>query len=303
VRTIDGPFIGCGSAATPTPLLLPPAANGYRRSLYPGRGVSVYYDRHPCNEWGEHTHEQLQVSVLLEPVGCTLKRKTPDTSWHELVVEGPAVWVMPTGMPHALVCPQQADMVTLFMEPAFVLATINRDVTEFTVIPHAQLASRDTRIGQLSKTFRQLCRGDAHGIPLFIEANGTVLGTHILQVLFGGGEPRRRRGGLPDEALRRVLRHIDEHLVEPIRLDDLAVVAGVCRSHFTELFKRSVDLTAHDYLMRRRVAKAQELIETTDKKKLEIAGLCGFSDDTMMARWFRRVLECTPREVRPRRPG
>ena len=37
----------------PNPLTLFPATNGYRRPLYDGRAVSVYYDCHPRNEWGE----------------------------------------------------------------------------------------------------------------------------------------------------------------------------------------------------------------------------------------------------------
>lgn len=49
----------------PNPLTLFPATNGYRRRLYDGRVVSVYYDCHPRNEWGEHMREQEQVSAFL----------------------------------------------------------------------------------------------------------------------------------------------------------------------------------------------------------------------------------------------
>jgi AraC family transcriptional regulator len=282
--------------------VLPPSANGYRRSLFPGRGVSVYYDRHPANEWSEHIHEQVQGAVLLGKIKVQVRWQTPDGIWHQLAVEGPAIWLIPAGMPHALACPDDADMVTLFIERSFVVATLAREVAEFTAAPLAHLASRDQVIGQLAKTFRGLCnqRGSAH--PLYVEGIGTTLGTHVLQLMFGPAGHFAKRGGLTPDALQQVMRHIDDHLGERILLDNLARVAGMCRSRFTKLFKRSVSLTAHNYVMHRRVEYAQELLETTDGKELEIAHLCGFSDDTLMARWFRKVLDCTPREIRANRP-
>jgi AraC family transcriptional regulator len=179
-----------------------------------------------------------------------------------------------------------------------VKATISREATEFTLIPHAQLASRDNVIGQLSKIFRRLCRGDGPANPLYIEAIGTVLGTHILRALFGPDERSGRNGGLPDEALRRVMRYIDEHLAETLDLATLGSVACFSASHFGRLFKTSLGMPPHEYVMRRRVAKAEELLLGTDMKELEIAGLCGFSDDTLMARWFRRILDSLPSDVR-----
>ena len=297
----DAPTHGCANQPAPTPLILPPAANGYRRSLFPGRGVSVYYDRHPPNEWGEHTHEQTQVSGILEAVECLIKWQTPDGLWHNLPMKGPAVWVIPALMPHSLSYPAEADMVTLFMEQAFVLETLGRDVTEFAPMPLEQLASRDTVIGQLTKTFRRLCRGKQKANALYVESIGTVLGTHILQVMFGGGASGNKRGGLPDDAQLRVMRYIEEHLANLLDLVTLGRVAGFTACHFGRLFKKSLGRTPHDYVMRRRVAKAEELLETTDRKQVEIAELCGFSDDTHMARRLRRLLGCSPSEVRSQR--
>jgi AraC family transcriptional regulator len=61
-------------------------------------------------------------------------------------------------------------------------------------------------------------------------------------------------------------------------------------------------MAPHEYVMRRRVAKAEEMLHDTDRKEVEIANLCGFSDETLMARWFRRILECRPSEIRAQRP-
>jgi AraC-like DNA-binding protein len=284
----------------PNPSLLPPAKNGYRRSLYPGRGVSVYCDRHPPNEWDEHWHAQDQIAGLLDDVECIIKVKSSEGEWSIFHVQGPAVWVIPAGISHTLVNPSEADMVTLYGERTFVRETLKRHTTEFVIMPLSQLTSRDEVIGQLSKAFRRLCRGEEQANPLYVEAIGTVLGTHILQAMFAPAVREDLIGGLPEGALRRVCSHINEHLSEALSLGTLANAAGYqSTSYFGKLFKKSFGLTPHDYLIRRRVARAQELLETTNLKAVEIAHECGFSDDTMMARWFRRVSDRLPSDIRP----
>ncbi len=285
----------------PNPLILFPATNGYRRRLYDGRAVSVYYDHHPCNEWGEHIREQEQVSALLGEAVGLLKWKPPDGEWRELRMQGPTAWLIPAGTPHALVCPEAAEMVTLFMEREFAAEITAGEASEVTVETLAHLIGRDALIGQLAKAFRRLCHGQGTANALYVESIGTVLGSHLLRGLVGCDVQSERRCGLPDDALQRVTRFIDEHAGDCLDLAALGRAAGFSSSHFGRLFKTSMDMTPHEYVMRRRVAKAEELLQGTDKKEVEIASLCGFSDDTLMARWFRRVLGCRPSEIRAQR--
>lgn len=285
----------------PNPLTLFPATNGYRRRLYDGRAVSVYYDHHPRNEWGEHTREQEQVSAFLNNATGLLKWKLPGGEWRELKLQGPTAWLIPANTPHALVCPDEAEMVTLFIEREFAAEIMTGEPTEVTIEALAHLIGRDALIGQLAKAFRRLCRGQGTANALYVESIGTVFGTHLLRGLLGGDVMPDRRGGLPDKALQRVTRYIDEHAGDCLDLAALGRAAGLSSSHFGRLFKASMDMTPHEYVMRRRVTKAEELLQQTDKKEVEIAFLCGFSDDTLMARWFRRVMGCRPSEIRAQR--
>ena len=108
----------------------------------------------------------------------------------------------------------------------------------------------------------------------------------------------RIRGGLPPRALRRVREYIDGHLEETISIEALAGIVGLSMYHFARAFKQSEGLTPHDYLVRRRVRRAQELLASTDLPLSEIALASGFSDQSHCARRFREHVGITPSSYR-----
>lgn len=72
------------------------------------------------------------------------------------------------------------------------------------------------------------------------------------------------RGGLPPGVLRRVGEYIEAHLGDNVSLQVLAGSAGLSMSHFARAFKQSEGVSPHDYLVRRRVQRALELLAETD---------------------------------------
>jgi AraC-like DNA-binding protein len=72
------------------------------------------------------------------------------------------------------------------------------------------------------------------------------------------------RGGLPPRVLRRVREYIEAHLENNVSLEVLAGIASLSISYFARAFKQSEGVAPHDYLMRRRVQRALELLAGTD---------------------------------------
>ena len=105
-------------------------------------------------------------------------------------------------------------------------------------------------------------------------------------------------GGLPAGAMRRVREYVEVHLGESINLAMLAEIAGLSMHHFAREFKHSAGITPHHYLTQKRVERAQEMLAQTDLPLSEIAYATGFSDQSHLARHFRRMLGTTPREFR-----
>ncbi len=108
------------------------------------------------------------------------------------------------------------------------------------------------------------------------------------------------KGGLPPRALRRVCEHVRDRLDGRITHRELAAIAGLSESHFSRAFKRSVGMSAHRYISRRRVESAAELIAETDQPLSEIALAVGFSDQSHFTRVFHRLTGETPGAFRRR---
>lgn len=102
------------------------------------------------------------------------------------------------------------------------------------------------------------------------------------------------RQGLAPWQVRRVLAYIDANLESRIRNRDLAAVARLSEFYFNVAFRNSVGHSPHDYVIRRRVERAQGLMLSTDKALSEIAVECGLADQSHFTRLFRRVVGESP---------
>jgi AraC family transcriptional regulator len=102
------------------------------------------------------------------------------------------------------------------------------------------------------------------------------------------------RQGLAPWQVRRVLAHIDANLSMPVRNKDLAALARLSVFHFNVVFRNSVGNSPHEYIIRRRMERAQGLMLSTDKPLSEIAAECGLADQSHFTRLFRRFVGESP---------
>ncbi len=102
---------------------------------------------------------------------------------------------------------------------------------------------------------------------------------------------------------RRVLEHIETRLATPIRNRELAAVLDYSEFHFAVAFRNSLGTSPHEFLIRRRIERAQQLMLSTDMPLCEIACECGLADQAHLSRLFRKVVGETPAAWRRRRAG
>jgi len=91
---------------------------------------------------------------------------------------------------------------------------------------------------------------------------------------------------------------MDRDWAQPLDLAAVAARAGYSRTYFVKLFREVYGETPGQYLSRRRVERAQELLRSANLTITEICMLVGFSSLGTFTTKFKRQVGMTPGEFR-----
>jgi AraC family transcriptional regulator len=126
--------------------------------------------------------------------------------------------------------------------------------------------------------------------------------SETLLLHFADGERARRSSRTlppgPPSPLLRIADYIERHCTEDLRVDALAAEAGLSPAYFSELFKRTIGLSPHRYLLRARIERAREALSLTNVDLASIALELGFSSQSHLTAVFRKQVGVTPAEYR-----
>lgn len=101
--------------------------------------------------------------------------------------------------------------------------------------------------------------------------------------------------------LARLDEFVRAHLAEPLRVRDLAAVAGLPATHFAHAFTQATGGPPHRHAMALRLQEAVQLITATACPLAEVAAACGFATQQHMTRVLRAQLDITPARLRAQR--
>lgn len=96
----------------------------------------------------------------------------------------------------------------------------------------------------------------------------------------------------------RTRMYLDRHYLEPLTLDGIAQAMGVSKNHLDRVFAESAGCSPVQYIIRRRMARAQTLLASTDQTIRHVAAQCGYSNYNYFTELFRRTVGMTPRDYR-----
>lgn len=108
----------------------------------------------------------------------------------------------------------------------------------------------------------------------------------------------RQMRALQKWRLKRVFEYVDHHLSGKITLLDLAAVAGLSRMHFASQFRAATGFRPHEYLLRRRIQRAEDLLRQSTMTLVEIALTVGFQTQAHFTTVFKRFVGDTPYQWR-----
>jgi AraC-like DNA-binding protein len=160
-------------------------------------------------------------------------------------------------------------------------------------------ADKDPGVERLA---RALLDGDRLGGSfgsLYADCIGMAIVARLLAVTREA--PTAERGKVTELArwrLKRAIDYVEARLGEPLRLADVASAAGLTRMHFAAQFRAATGLSPHEYLLRRRIERAQEMLEGSPMSMVDVALSVGFQTQSHFTTVFKRFAGQPPQTWR-----
>jgi AraC family transcriptional regulator len=267
----------------------------------PSRGVSV-------SRWqgfaGEAREEVSEIKPDCHVLGVTL-RPMDVTAFaaHKLIHDGRAqqgmMRVNEPGLPLRAIFRGAYDTLHLHIKNVLIEECIEAGCRQSRSSVRPSWASQPSMDPVIERLANALIRADDFGGTFgqcYADGVGLAIVARLLarsaDVPVPAGVSRVSR--LPKWRLKRATDYIAAHLGEPIGLADIAAATGLTRMHFAAQFRASTGLRPHDYLVRRRIERAQELLAASDLPLAEIALEVGFKAQAHFTTVFSRVVGETP---------
>lgn len=95
-----------------------------------------------------------------------------------------------------------------------------------------------------------------------------------------------------------LMTYIDQHCYEKISLADIAEKCFYTPSYFSQAFKKYCGQSLSEYVKKKRITYAMELLENTQHTVSEISEMVGYHDRAFFYKVFKEVVGCPPSEYR-----
>ena len=195
------------------------------------------------------------------------------------------------------------DMVVIYLEPSTV-ARVAAESFELesmrTLVPPFYSLNAPGLRPAIMAVYHQLTVGGGDGEQILVESLATILSVHLIRHITGTPRlPVSRDGVIQRRKLHTVIEYIMENLEGNPTLEQMAALAHLSPYHFARQFRAATGLAPYQYVIVRRVERAQHLIRADEELSLvEVALRVGFADQSKFSFHFKRLVGLTPRQFR-----
>jgi AraC family transcriptional regulator len=191
------------------------------------------------------------------------------------------------------------NVFNLFNVKNKVIATaLNKSLFErlLFINPDLQLPHRDPKIYQTKPWINQ--KVNYKSINQHLESIG------IIRQLFSSfleSEQNINSTNLLRHNMQSILLHIQSNLHNDISINELAEIACLSKDHFTRMFKSLVGMPPCEFMIRKRIERAQYLLLTTDMTHEQIIEKTNFKSLSYFSRMFKKYTLYSPTVFRQQR--
>ena len=248
---------------------------------------------------GVHRIPALQHHRVGIHVGAPVKARCLCNERRHVRLQSPGdVDVIPAGLDGQWADESSCTIFSVWFAEAFARQTIEQmDLRGSQAQIRPQFQMRDPRFQHLAWALRAEleANGDDASDPLYAESLGTAM---IVRLIEGAPtlEGKRSRRLAPWIATR-VVEFVESNLDQRLTLAELAALADLSVPHFKVLFRETLGMPVHQYVVQRRVERARALLLQGRLNASQVALETGFAHQSHMAHWMNRLLGVTPREL------
>jgi AraC-like DNA-binding protein len=162
------------------------------------------------------------------------------------------------------------------------------------------LFEADRHLMQLVRILEAELVSPGFASEIAVESLCRMIAIHVARLGIAGEQERADRMVITKVRLKRVMDHVEAHLGEPVGLPELAAIAGLSPFHFSRVFRNQTGSTPYQHVIRRRIARAKELLSDPAMPIGEVARACGFSSQSHFTAAFTRATGVSPAKFRAR---
>lgn len=210
------------------------------------------------------------------------------------------IMVTPVGEPKQLSHREEAEILKIRIAPAFLeRVVVGAGLASGSVELLDDFGTRDECIESIARALLAESTSMGFASRLYVESLANQLIVRLLRHHSSARKPRDDSSpALPRHKLYRATDYINDNLREDLTLKDIARAVSMSPYHFAHVFKLSVGVTPHRYVIERRMEKAKSLLRDTTWSVTLIAHQVGYANPSHFSTVFQRFTGCSPRGYR-----
>lgn len=212
------------------------------------------------------------------------------------------LWVNPAGVPFSHRINDYNQFVLLTLDPAKVVEALPDYPLIERQVFRRQHRAQDRHLQMLLQSLLVEAESGGPNGKLYADALSTALAAHFVNHYSIDTPPSLSvTQTIERQRLGQVVDYIDAYLTEDLSLNDLALVAGLSKFHFSRMFKQAFGMTPHRYLMKCRIERAatalkQNVLKQNGLTIAQVAHQFSFADQSHFTRVFKQVKGVTPKQ-------
>ena len=103
------------------------------------------------------------------------------------------------------------------------------------------------------------------------------------------------------DAIQRAMQFVRDNFHQKITLEETAEHVNLSPSYLSKLFKKELGQNFNNYLNQIRVGKSKNYLLNTELTLIDIAGMCGFEDQSYFSKVFKKYTGSSPGKFRENR--